>query len=115
MRLAVSTKLTSQSRASGMDDTDRMVDGVHVEGDADTLSELCPLCAARAQVDALAHRSGVIRATFVCSFVRPRPGMASVEEWSAYVCLDGELVGKGKGHSREEALFDALKNAGVDT
>jgi hypothetical protein len=43
------------------------------------------------------------------------PGMDTTEEWKAYAVLPGDVIGIGKGHSREEALLDALQHAGVRT
>jgi hypothetical protein len=87
---------------------------VQVGADDDTLSGGCCACAARAVAGELARRAGVVRLTFVCSFVR-RPGGETIEEWSVYATLEGDLIGIGTGLSQEEALINALKAAGVRT
>lgn len=90
-----------------------MDESVHNSGDEDTIDEHCALCAARANVDAALVRSGAERVTIVSSYVRTRIGPVALERSKAIVCLVGGGLFKGEGHSREEAIFNALESAGA--
>lgn len=85
---------------------------LNVDGEADTLNVHCPLCAARAHVDATLVRAGVERVTIVVEYLRTRVGPAAMERARVILSLPAGLV-KGEGHSREEAIVNALLAAGV--
>lgn len=86
---------------------------VQVGGEDDTLSEHCPLCAARANVDAALVRSGVQRVTLVVEYQRPRFGASALERAKAFISLIGGKIAQGEGGSREEAIVNALESAGM--
>lgn len=82
-------------------------------GDDDTLNERCPLCGARASVDAALVRAGAKSVTIVSRYERPRFGSAAVETSKAIVSFADGALAKGDGHSREEAILRALESVGV--
>jgi len=94
-----------------MDATDPLV--VQVGGDDDTQNKHCPLCAARAGVEAALVRSGVERITLVVEYRRPRFGTSALERAKAFINLLGGRLAQGEGSSREEAIVNALESVGV--
>lgn len=83
------------------------------EGDDEALNEPCALCAARESVDAAVVRSGVDQITIVCTYTRAPLETAAVESTKALI-VRGGLITRGHGGSREDAIVDALQNAGID-
>jgi hypothetical protein len=97
-----------------MDATDAWVDtAVQVGGDDDTINRLCALCAARANVDAALVRAGVEMVTVVARYTRTRFGTAAVERAKAILTFPAGSTQVGEGHSREEAIVNALELAGL--
>lgn len=88
---------------------------VQVGGDDDTQpgGAPCPVCVARAGLESAAVRAGVERITTVSDIVRPRTGGAAVERAKALVCIAGGTIVQGEGASREDAIANALEQAGV--
>jgi hypothetical protein len=84
-----------------------------VGGDDDTQDRPCALCAARAHVDTALVRAGAERITLVVEYSRALVGRGVTESAKAFVSLGGDKIVRGDGHSREEALVNALEHAGV--
>lgn len=96
-----------------MDATDFLVADAQIGGEDDTLvGERCALCGARASVDAALVREDVELVTIVVRFTRTKFG-AAVESAKALITFAGGRVERGDGHSREEAICNALESAGV--
>lgn len=84
-----------------------------VDPEASTEDATCRRCAVAARVDLAISRAKVTHITVVSRYVRAGLG-GLVEEARAFLTRSDSVILRGEGHSRDDAIVDALRQGGVE-